>query len=75
MTNKMTWNAIVQPSCVSSSEGRQTESILLSFSSIQSDVPFDGAYGNLKRLFDKAAKMYHQVKKQEIKKHSPSQQR
>uniref|UniRef100_H2U4I5 Nonsense-mediated mRNA decay factor n=1 Tax=Takifugu rubripes TaxID=31033 RepID=H2U4I5_TAKRU len=42
---------------------------------IQSDVPFDGAYGNLKRLFDKAAKMYHQVKKQEIKKHSPSQQR
>uniref|UniRef100_H3CY72 Nonsense-mediated mRNA decay factor n=1 Tax=Tetraodon nigroviridis TaxID=99883 RepID=H3CY72_TETNG len=42
---------------------------------IQSDVPFDGAFGNLKRLFDKAAKMYHQVKKQEIKKHSPSQQR
>uniref|UniRef100_A0A3Q1IVT9 Nonsense-mediated mRNA decay factor n=1 Tax=Anabas testudineus TaxID=64144 RepID=A0A3Q1IVT9_ANATE len=39
---------------------------------IQSDVPFEGAYGNLKRLFDKAAKMYHQVKKQEMKKLSPS---
>lgn len=43
--------------------------------SIQSDVPFEGAYGNLKRLFDKAAKMYHQVKKQEMKKLSPSRQR
>lgn len=43
--------------------------------SIQSDVPFEGAYGNLKRLFDKAAKMYHQVKKQELKKLSPSRQR
>ncbi|XP_041649251.1 protein SMG5 [Cheilinus undulatus] len=42
---------------------------------IQSDVPFEGAYGNLKRLFDKAAKMYHQVKKQEMKKLSPSRQR
>ncbi|KAM9723743.1 LOW QUALITY PROTEIN: nonsense-mediated mRNA decay factor SMG5 [Menidia menidia] len=42
---------------------------------IQSDAPFDGAYGNLKRLFDKAAKMYHQVKKQEMKKLSPSRQR
>lgn len=42
---------------------------------IQSDTPFEGAYGNLKRLFDKAAKMYHQVKKQEIKKLSPSRQR
>ncbi|MEQ2251002.1 hypothetical protein ILYODFUR_006580 [Ilyodon furcidens] len=42
---------------------------------IQSDIPFDGAYGNLKRLFDKAAKMYHQVKKQEMKKLSPSRQR
>uniref|UniRef100_A0A8C1X7H0 Nonsense-mediated mRNA decay factor n=1 Tax=Cyprinus carpio TaxID=7962 RepID=A0A8C1X7H0_CYPCA len=42
---------------------------------IQSETPFDGAYGNLKRLFDKAAKMYHQVKKQEIKKLSPSRQR
>lgn len=44
-------------------------------SSIQSETPFDGAYGNLKRLFDKAAKMYHQVKKQEMKKLSPSRQR
>lgn len=43
--------------------------------SIQSDAPFEGAYGNLKRLFDKAAKMYHQVKKQEMKKLSPSRQR
>ncbi|KAJ8288028.1 hypothetical protein COCON_G00006870 [Conger conger] len=42
---------------------------------IQSEAPFEGAYGNLKRLFDKAAKMYHQVKKQEIKKLSPSRQR
>uniref|UniRef100_A0A8C6NLW3 Nonsense-mediated mRNA decay factor n=1 Tax=Nothobranchius furzeri TaxID=105023 RepID=A0A8C6NLW3_NOTFU len=42
---------------------------------IQSDTPFEGAYGNLKRLFDKAAKMYHQVKKQEMKKLSPSRQR
>uniref|UniRef100_A0A3Q1CMV9 Nonsense-mediated mRNA decay factor n=1 Tax=Amphiprion ocellaris TaxID=80972 RepID=A0A3Q1CMV9_AMPOC len=42
---------------------------------IQSDAPFEGAYGNLKRLFDKAAKMYHQVKKQEMKKLSPSRQR
>uniref|UniRef100_A0AAY4DUD8 Nonsense-mediated mRNA decay factor n=1 Tax=Denticeps clupeoides TaxID=299321 RepID=A0AAY4DUD8_9TELE len=42
---------------------------------IQSDTPFDGAYGNLKRLFDKAAKMYHQVKKQDMKKLSPSRQR
>uniref|UniRef100_A0A671L2U2 Nonsense-mediated mRNA decay factor n=1 Tax=Sinocyclocheilus anshuiensis TaxID=1608454 RepID=A0A671L2U2_9TELE len=40
-----------------------------------SETPFDGAYGNLKRLFDKAAKMYHQVKKQEMKKLSPSRQR
>uniref|UniRef100_A0A3B3CNH4 SMG5 nonsense mediated mRNA decay factor n=1 Tax=Oryzias melastigma TaxID=30732 RepID=A0A3B3CNH4_ORYME len=38
-------------------------------------APFEGAYGNLKRLFDKAAKMYHQVKKQEMKKLSPSRQR
>lgn len=43
--------------------------------SIQSETPFDGAYGNLKRLFDKAAKMYHQVKKQDMKKLSPSRQR
>ncbi|CAN9514209.1 unnamed protein product [Ophioblennius macclurei] len=42
---------------------------------IQSDAPFEGAYGNLKRLFDKAAKMYQQVKKQEMKKVSPSRQR
>uniref|UniRef100_A0A8C7YC73 Nonsense-mediated mRNA decay factor n=1 Tax=Oryzias sinensis TaxID=183150 RepID=A0A8C7YC73_9TELE len=42
---------------------------------IQSDAPFEGAYGNLKRLFDKAAKMYHQVKKPEMKKLSPSRQR
>ncbi|KAK2909842.1 nonsense-mediated mRNA decay factor SMG5 [Channa argus] len=42
---------------------------------IQSDVPFEGAYGNVKRLFDKAAKMYHQVKKHEMKKLSPSRQR
>ncbi|XP_051576008.1 nonsense-mediated mRNA decay factor SMG5-like [Myxocyprinus asiaticus] len=42
---------------------------------IQSETPFDGAYGNLKRLFDKAAKMYHQLKKQEMKKLSPSRQR
>ncbi|KAL4646792.1 protein SMG5 isoform X1 [Arapaima gigas] len=42
---------------------------------IQSDTPFEGAYGNLKRLFDKAAKMYHQVKKQEMKRLSPTRQR
>ncbi|KAJ7985451.1 hypothetical protein DPEC_G00352170 [Dallia pectoralis] len=42
---------------------------------IQSETPFEGAYGNLKRLFDKAARMYHQVKKQEMKKLSPSRQR
>ncbi|KAJ8354567.1 hypothetical protein SKAU_G00221340 [Synaphobranchus kaupii] len=42
---------------------------------IQSETPFEGAYGNLKRLFDKAAKMYHQVKKPEIKKLSPLRQR
>ncbi|XP_062394729.1 nonsense-mediated mRNA decay factor SMG5 [Sardina pilchardus] len=42
---------------------------------IQSETPFEGAYGNLKRLFVKAAKMYHQVKKQEMKKLSPSRQR
>uniref|UniRef100_A0A8D0CLT8 Nonsense-mediated mRNA decay factor n=1 Tax=Scleropages formosus TaxID=113540 RepID=A0A8D0CLT8_SCLFO len=42
---------------------------------IQSETPFEGAYGNLKRLFDKAAKMYHQVKKQELKRLSPTRQR
>lgn len=47
----------------------------LCFCSIQSETPFEGAYGNLKRLFDKAAKMYQQVKKQELKKLSPSRQR
>ncbi|KAG2462079.1 SMG5 protein, partial [Polypterus senegalus] len=41
---------------------------------IQSEVPFDGAYGNLKRLFEKSAKMYHQVKKQELKKLTPAKQ-
>uniref|UniRef100_A0A673IHI7 Nonsense-mediated mRNA decay factor n=1 Tax=Sinocyclocheilus rhinocerous TaxID=307959 RepID=A0A673IHI7_9TELE len=45
------------------------------FCMTSSETPFDGAYGNLKRLFDKAAKMYHQVKKQEMKKLSPSRQR
>lgn len=47
----------------------------LMFASIQSEAPFEGAYGNLKRLFDKAAKMYQQVKKQEMKKLSPARQR
>ncbi|XP_077454787.1 nonsense-mediated mRNA decay factor SMG5 [Stigmatopora argus] len=42
---------------------------------IQSESPFEGAYGNLKRLFDKASKMYQQVKKQETKKLSPARQR
>ncbi|XP_072316246.1 nonsense-mediated mRNA decay factor SMG5 isoform X1 [Eucyclogobius newberryi] len=42
---------------------------------IQSETPFEGAFGNLKRLFDKAAKMYQQVKKHELKKLSPSRQR
>ncbi|TSK20098.1 Protein SMG5 [Bagarius yarrelli] len=42
---------------------------------IQSETPFEGAYGNLKRLFDKALKMHHQMKKQEMKKLSPSRQR
>ena len=50
-------------------------SVVPCLNSIQSETPFEGAYGNLKRLFDKAAKMYHQVKKQEMKKLSPSRQR
>ncbi|EGW07060.1 Protein SMG5, partial [Cricetulus griseus] len=43
--------------------------------SIQSEVSFEGAYGNLKRLYDKAAKMYHQLKKSETRKLSPSKKR
>lgn len=43
--------------------------------SIQSEVSFEGAYGNLKRLYDKAAKMYHQLKKCETRKLSPSKKR
>lgn len=42
---------------------------------IQSEVSFDGASGNLKRLYDKAAKMYHQLKKCETRKLSPSKKR
>ncbi|XP_069584915.1 nonsense-mediated mRNA decay factor SMG5 [Ranitomeya imitator] len=42
---------------------------------IQSEVSFEGAYGNLKRLYNKAAKMYHQLKKSENRKLSPSKKR
>ncbi|XP_044771812.1 protein SMG5 isoform X4 [Neomonachus schauinslandi] len=42
---------------------------------IQSEVSFEGAYGNLKRLYDKAAKMYHQLKKCEARKLSPGKKR
>uniref|UniRef100_A0A672UVJ8 Nonsense-mediated mRNA decay factor n=1 Tax=Strigops habroptila TaxID=2489341 RepID=A0A672UVJ8_STRHB len=42
---------------------------------IQSEVSFEGAYGNLKRLYDKAAKMYHQLKKCETRRLSPSKKR
>nr|XP_023423278.1 protein SMG5 isoform X2 [Cavia porcellus] len=42
---------------------------------IQSEVSFEGAYGNLKRLYDKAAKMYHQLKKCETRKLSPGRKR
>uniref|UniRef100_A0A8C4U1U8 Nonsense-mediated mRNA decay factor n=1 Tax=Falco tinnunculus TaxID=100819 RepID=A0A8C4U1U8_FALTI len=42
---------------------------------IQSEVSFEGAYGNLKRLYDKAAKMYQQLKKCETRKLSPSKKR
>lgn len=43
--------------------------------SIQSEVSFEGAYGNLKRLYDKAARMYHQLKKCETRRLSPSRKR
>ncbi|OXB52656.1 hypothetical protein ASZ78_007999, partial [Callipepla squamata] len=43
--------------------------------SIQSEVSFEGASGNLKRLYDKAAKMYQQLKKGEGRKLSPSKKR
>lgn len=43
--------------------------------SIQSEVSFEGAYGNLKRLYDKAARMHHQLKKCETRKLSPSKKR
>lgn len=42
---------------------------------IQSEVSFEGASGNLKRLYDKAAKMYQQLKKCESRKLSPSKKR
>uniref|UniRef100_H9H127 SMG5 nonsense mediated mRNA decay factor n=2 Tax=Meleagris gallopavo TaxID=9103 RepID=H9H127_MELGA len=42
---------------------------------IQSEVSFEGASGNLKRLYDKAAKMYQQLKKCESRKLSPSRKR
>ncbi|XP_030042790.1 nonsense-mediated mRNA decay factor SMG5 [Microcaecilia unicolor] len=42
---------------------------------IQSEQSFDGAYGNLKRLFDKAVKTYHQLKKCEARKLSASKKR
>ncbi|XP_073179473.1 nonsense-mediated mRNA decay factor SMG5 isoform X2 [Lepidochelys kempii] len=42
---------------------------------IQSEASFEGAHGNLKRLYDKAAKMYHQLKKCETRKLSPSKKR
>ncbi|XP_065586466.1 LOW QUALITY PROTEIN: nonsense-mediated mRNA decay factor SMG5, partial [Cyrtonyx montezumae] len=42
---------------------------------IQSEVSFEGASGNLKRLYDKAAKMYQQLKKGESRKLSPSKKR
>lgn len=43
--------------------------------SIQSEVSFEGAYGNLKRLYDKAARMYRQLRKGEVRKLSPSRKR
>lgn len=43
--------------------------------SIQSEVSFEGAYGNLKRLYDKAARMHHQLKKCETRRLSPSRKR
>nr|XP_033779748.1 protein SMG5 [Geotrypetes seraphini] len=42
---------------------------------IQSEQSFDGAYGNLKRLFDKAVKTYQQLKKCEARKLSVSKKR
>ncbi|CAH2327213.1 SMG5 [Pelobates cultripes] len=42
---------------------------------IQSEVSFDGAYGNLKRLYNKAGKTYHQLKKCETRKLAPSKKR
>lgn len=43
--------------------------------SIQSEVSFEGAYGNLKRLYDKAARMHHQLKKREARRLSPGRKR
>lgn len=43
--------------------------------SIQSEVSFEGAYGNLKRLCDKAAKTYHRLQESETRKLSPSKKR
>ncbi|XP_041037472.1 protein SMG5 [Carcharodon carcharias] len=42
---------------------------------IHSEMPFEGAYGNLKRLFDKAAKAYHQIRHTDSKKLSVNKQR
>ncbi|XP_069796511.1 nonsense-mediated mRNA decay factor SMG5 isoform X2 [Narcine bancroftii] len=42
---------------------------------IHSEMPFEGAYGNLNRLFDKAAKAYHQICRTDTKKLSVSRQR
>uniref|UniRef100_A0A8C5N4W0 Nonsense-mediated mRNA decay factor n=1 Tax=Leptobrachium leishanense TaxID=445787 RepID=A0A8C5N4W0_9ANUR len=42
---------------------------------IHAEVSFDGAFGNLKRLYDKAAKTYHQMKKSETRKLAPSKKR
>ncbi|NXK80032.1 SMG5 protein, partial [Amazona guildingii] len=42
---------------------------------LQSEVSFDGASGNLKRLYDKAAKMYPQLKRCEARRLSPSKKR
>lgn len=60
------------PSPVCPAKTQQPASV--SFS-IQSEVSFEGACGNLKRLYDKAAKMYHQLKKCETRKLSPSRKR
>lgn len=50
-------------------------SVLFGCLSLQSEVSFEGAYGNLKRLYDKAAKMYQQLKKCESRRLSPSKKR